>query len=395
MASPTSPTAKSPTFKNASKAKPVSKSIDASSELLRHLRQLCRDLSLPTFATNNNLLLSLVEAAVEQNQPFPPKTLIFTNSIEINFWKLLHQFLSSAHCHAYSSLFKSKKYIGLQTLHIWGIPLSKNELNEVTSLATKIPSLTKLELVQCSLSDQCAESLSDCLKKRSTAYLTTLNLDHNEFSDTGSMVLAQGLGFNSTLTSLNLSHNRIRNCTGIASILSLTDTRLTQLDLAANAINNSGFANICAVLPLSKLQSLNLAQNNINFQMDEEILNDKLNKPQSIENSVSRSLSMTKANELSTILTTTLGETFIIAMSKCKTLRDVNLDANLLSEHFLESLISSLSEARLLHLHNFKITSFVNNSLYYRLCELVEKQQPPKKKKKKNKLKAKQKSSKK
>ncbi|XP_078515289.1 NACHT, LRR and PYD domains-containing protein 12-like [Lissotriton helveticus] len=120
--------------------------------------------------------------------------------------------------------------------------------------------LQTLRLVLCSLTGSCCKDLASVLETNSS--LTELDLNHNRLGDTGVKKLYEGLKHpNCKLQTLRLALCSIKGscCKDLASVLE-TNSSLTNLNLASNELRDAGVKKLCEGLkhPNCKLQTLGL-----------------------------------------------------------------------------------------------------------------------------------------
>ena len=130
----------------------------------------------------------------------------------------------------------------------------------VLSLAKALQCLTSLSLQYCYISGIGAQALAEGLINNNS--LTTLDLSMNKLSCDGARALAESLSHNS-LTSLNLDCNGISDIGAQALAESLSHSSLTSLNLDCNGISDIGARYLARSLPSSKLKLLNLLGNKI------------------------------------------------------------------------------------------------------------------------------------
>ena len=156
---------------------------------------------------------------------------------------------------------KSLKIVGLDLtwLHFLFHPLLL-----VLFLALRVnTSLTSLNLSHNSIHAERAHSLSEALKVNTS--LNSLNLDHNSIGAEGANFLSEALRVNTSLTSLDLSSNSI-HAEGAHSLSEAlkVNTSLTSLNLDHNSIGAEGANFLSEALKVNtSLTSLNLVQNSI------------------------------------------------------------------------------------------------------------------------------------
>ena len=77
-----------------------------------------------------------------------------------------------------------------------------------------------------------------------------------------------------------------------------------------------------------------------------------------------------------------------IGLAGCTTLKQLNIDGNLIGNSGLEILYASCLSGQLNHLHDISFTPFVETDLYKSIVDKIESNKPVKKKKKKTKKKS-------
>lgn len=133
-------------------------------------------------------------------------------------------------------------------LNLAFLKVKKKPAECLSELLGESSTLKKLILEKCDIDDSCLRELSRNIATQlcpmtdmplHLCTLTTLNLSHNKFGDSGAVSLAEGLKTNVSITELDLSYNLIRGKGGIAIFEALNDSVVCTLDLAYNALRES------------------------------------------------------------------------------------------------------------------------------------------------------------
>jgi len=148
---------------------------------------------------------------------------------------------------------------------------SKSVASIITGLRHN-SSLTKLDISNSHFSMDNVDSLASVLKDRTSGLklkLKMLNLQNCHITSEGAVKLAAGLGKNTTLTNLNMSHNpigvHVKGVTAVAKLLEVHS--LTQLELRDCRISGQGARELAAALcKNSTLKHLNLNINPIGME---------------------------------------------------------------------------------------------------------------------------------
>ncbi|KAF9177180.1 hypothetical protein BGZ51_009033, partial [Haplosporangium sp. Z 767] len=143
------------------------------------------------------------------------------------------------------------------------VMIGRNELGILAETLKTNTTLTTLDLGNNSIKDNGALALSDALKTNST--LITLNLGNNSIGDKGAVALSDALKTNSTLITLNLRFNSIgvNGAVALSDVLK-TNSTLTTLNLEKNSIGDNGAVALSDALKVnSTLITLNLRFNSI------------------------------------------------------------------------------------------------------------------------------------
>ncbi|KAF9952974.1 hypothetical protein BGZ72_005788 [Mortierella alpina] len=162
----------------------------------------------------------------------------------------------------YGALDRIKDLLQMREFHI---ELPKDFVKVPSFLSKTSSRLCKLSmgLAPKRLKGKESQALVEALKINST--LTSLNLSHNSIDDNEGQALAEALKINMTLTFLNLSHNSMGDNTvqALAEALKINST-LTNLGLSYNSIGYNGGPVLAEALKINRtLTRLNLMSNSI------------------------------------------------------------------------------------------------------------------------------------
>jgi len=353
--------------KKKAKSNVKKKNQDQWDDVVRLIRSLSREIGFPVGA-ESNLVLKLCEEYAEDNAPFPPKQLILSarpldDSQSGAHWiRILSQVLISKQCQTYTDLFLTKSYQGLRAICFWGCDVGDVGTKHLCEIALPLlPHCCKLELLDCGLGVRACEYLGVSLKARRTTHLKILRLDHNPaIGAQGVARLAEGLYFNSLLTTLSLAYCDIGNEGGVflANILQTRDIGIKTLNLEGNRLERDGVMTLSQGLLVNRsLTSLSLACNAFGGG----------GQPGA------------RSEEFDAVR-------FIVGgMQACTTLKTVNLDGNLIGSQGVALLHQAASAGHLRHVTDLAVTPFVACDVYKALVDVIESHKPVKTKKKKRK----------
>jgi len=139
----------------------------------------------------------------------------------------------------------------IQDVNLSNIKVKKKVAEVLSVLIAETSTLSTLQMEGCSLDDMCVRILSTHLLSTMcpssgvalhNCTLTTLNLSHNKIGDAGVVGLCECLKGNASLNELDLSYNLIRDKGGTALFDVLNETAISTLDLARNSMGGGGFA---------------------------------------------------------------------------------------------------------------------------------------------------------
>ena len=171
-------------------------------------------------------------------------------------------------CEALCKLLKSSR--SLEELKIYGNNLSSESVASIITGLSHNSSLTILDISNSHFTMANVDSLASVLKDRTSELkLKMLNLQDCHISSEDAMELVAGLGKNTTLTNLNLSHNPIgEHVKGVTAVAKLLEVHsLTQLVLRDCHISGQGARELAAALcKNSTLKHLNLNVNPIGVE---------------------------------------------------------------------------------------------------------------------------------
>ena len=116
-------------------------------------------------------------------------------------------------CHVVSMLFHSSALASLKDLHLDGNPLMDDGMGTLAAglVPGAMPALTSLVCIDTQLGDRAAADLGRAIARRGLPALKSLNLNHNQISDSGVHALATGLR-SVALEVLMLDTNQIGDC---------------------------------------------------------------------------------------------------------------------------------------------------------------------------------------
>ena len=170
-------------------------------------------------------------------------------------------------CEALYKLLKSSR--SLEELKIYGNNLSSESVASIITGLSHNSSLTILDISNSHFSMANVDSLASVFKDRTSELklkLKMLNLQDCHISSEDAMELTAGLGKNTTLRNLNLSHNPIGvHLEGVTAVAKLLEVHsLTQLVLRDCHISGQGATKLAAALcKNSTLKHLNLNHNHV------------------------------------------------------------------------------------------------------------------------------------
>ncbi|KAF9432437.1 hypothetical protein BGZ76_010812 [Entomortierella beljakovae] len=160
----------------------------------------------------------------------------------------------------YEILARIIEHVNMKTIHV---VLSKDFMKLSNLIPKRVSHLHKLslELIPGRIEASDFQILVNSLKTNTT--LTHLDLRHNKIGNEGALALLEALKTNTTLTTLNLSDNSIGEGGALAlSIALMINTTLTTLDLRNNTIGNEGALALSDALKANTtLTNLNLSSN--------------------------------------------------------------------------------------------------------------------------------------
>ena len=173
-------------------------------------------------------------------------------------------------CEALYKLLKSSR--SLEELKIYGNDLSSKSVTSIITGLSHNSSLVDLDISNSHFSMANVDSLASVLKDRTSELKLKpkmLNLQDCHISSEDAMELVAGLGKNTTLRNLNLSHNPIgEHVKGVTAVAKLLEVHsLTQLVLRDCHISGQGARELAAALcKNSTLKHLNLNVNPIGVE---------------------------------------------------------------------------------------------------------------------------------
>lgn len=316
-------------------------------EAQKSVKAFQREAGLPS---SENFILNWMEQAVEDAVPFPPKQLILNNPITPAWMKVLCQSLVCVNMQKYISSQMTKRYAGLTSICCWGAQFGDVGVRHIAEALPQLPLCVKLELMDCNVGVAGCEALATALRKRKTAFLKILRLDHNpNIGAAGIVALSEGLHYNSSVHTLSLAHCNLRGEGGehVKTILSTQDIGIRALSLESNELGRVGFAAIAKGLEVNRsLTSLNLSCNKFGGELDVEVM-----------------------------------EQFCAALMTNKACSKLNLDGNLLGEKCTKMMVDKLKDCT--HITELQVSPFVDTALYATLSQRIEQNKPKKATKKK------------
>ena len=207
--------------------------------------------------------------------------------------------------------------------------LSLGGISAVANVLTYNTALTKLNLSGTNLKRQACESLGRMLKVNTT--LKTLDISHNNFDTKGiRALLDSGLQYNRGLRKLSISNNGI-SLTGAIVLAKFMETNNTieELDVSSNNFNSEG------IIAFMRMLLINKTLTNVNFNNISTFNNDAVK-------SMSRMFeSNTTLNTLTMINTYSYLENYWLLNTNWTTQLEVGLESNYSLTTFDTNIISS------------------------------------------------------
>eukprot|EP01084_Bolivina_argentea_P280475 479667_1 len=143
--------------------------------------------------------------------------------------------------------------------------MNLNDALNISKYLQNTKSLSTLRLSECLIDDETVHILMGGLQQNNT--ITTLDLSYNKISDVGARRLSAFLSKkDNVLMALNLNNNQINDegVTHIASTLKNKHLQLIELDLSLNNVSDAGAINLFESLAVSEcMQILNVSCNHI------------------------------------------------------------------------------------------------------------------------------------
>lgn len=199
-----------------------------------------------------NPIYKLFDFNIEELKDDFPNQIIFSDEIEPIAIRVLCKSLTVVN------------YEGLRMLRFWGVGFGDLGMKFVAEGISSLPSVTCLEILDCLVGEKGCAYLAKSLRKVSATYLKSLKLDHNNIGSGGATVLAEGLMYNTIITSLSLSHCGIDKQAGspLGAWLGAKEVTVKTLNLEGNDLGPDGVADLSkGIQQNTSLTSLNLALN--------------------------------------------------------------------------------------------------------------------------------------
>ena len=156
------------------------------------------------------------------------------------------------------------------------LDISRNQIGDngiahiATALQTNTTTMTTLNISNCSISDEGAESLARALAVNRS--IQELDIRSNEIGDNGIAHIATALQTNTTtMTTLNISNCSISDV-GAESLASFVNISLQYLNICNNEIGDNGIANIATALQTNTtMRTLNISNCSISDEGAESL----------------------------------------------------------------------------------------------------------------------------
>mmetsp|Transcript_21145 Transcript_21145/g.41942 ORF Transcript_21145/g.41942 Transcript_21145/m.41942 type:complete len:344 (+) Transcript_21145:36-1067(+) len=266
---------------------------------------------------DRNPILSMFEDVIEEKKDDDfPNQIIVPYEIEACLVKVL--------CKSVSNVCTAGQYNDLRCLRFWNCAFGDIGVKYVAEGLLVLPSVTKLEIIDCLVGPQGAGYMAETLRKISSCNLKLLKLDHNAIGSQGAALLAKGISYNSKLTFLSLNYCSIDKFGGdaLSVMLKSPEVQVKTLNLEGNDLGSAGMVDFAvACMSNSSLNKLNISLNNFGGEVP-------------------------------------VMQALCSAFRSNPNLTDINMDGNLIGDDGLKFLIENLHDCK--HIACLDVTPFVN-----------------------------------